>query len=59
MRVRPRLSVDDCGQNSRLPWVFKSLGVEDLTQVIIHHADSAGLPLSPPLFFGLDIEYGI
>jgi hypothetical protein len=53
MRVSPRFSVDGCGQNSRLLWVFKSLGVEDLTHVIIHHTDSAGLPLSPPLFFGL------
>ena len=51
----PRFSVDDCGQNSRLLSVFKSLGVEDLTQVITHHADSAGLPLSPPLFFGLAV----
>jgi hypothetical protein len=53
MRVRPRFSVDGCGQNSRLLRVFKSLGVEDLMHVIIHHTDSAGLPLSPPLFFGL------
>jgi hypothetical protein len=25
MRVRPRFSIDGCGQNSRLLWVFKSL----------------------------------
>ena len=56
MRVRPRFSVDGCGQNSRLLWVFNFLGVKDLTHVIIHHADSAGLPLSPPLFFGLPDE---
>jgi len=53
MRVRLRFSVDGCSQNSRPLRIFKSLGVKDLARVVIHHTDSAGLPLSPPLFFGL------
>src|SRR5262245_42388842 len=53
MRVRPRFFVDGCTQNSRLLRIFKSLGVTDFARVVIHHADSAGLPPSPPLFFGL------
>lgn len=56
MRVRPRFSVDGCGHNSRLLGVFKSLDVEDLTHVIIHLSESAGLPLSPSLFFGLHVN---
>jgi hypothetical protein len=45
--------VDDCNQNSKLLWIFESLSLKDLACVVIHHTDSAGLPLSPPLFFGL------
>ena len=56
MRVRPRFSIDSCSQKSRLLLVFKSLCAEDLTHVIIYHAYSAGLHLSPPLFFGLRYE---
>jgi hypothetical protein len=53
---QPHFSIDGCGQNSRLLWVFKSMGVEDLTHVIISHADSAGLRLSPPFFSVSDMK---
>jgi tartrate dehydratase alpha subunit/fumarate hydratase class I-like protein len=56
MRVRPRFFVDGCTQNSRLLRIFKSLGVTDFARVVIHHAYSAGLPPSPPLFFGLKYD---
>jgi hypothetical protein len=32
------------------------LGMKDLARVVFHRADSAGFPLSPPVFFGLHLR---
>ena len=52
-RVRLLFFVDGCSQNRRPLRIIKFLGVKDLARVVFHCIDSAGFPLSPPVFFGL------
>src|SRR5262245_8610101 len=51
MQVRHLFFVDGCSLNRRPLRIIISLGVKDLARVVSHRADSAGPPLSPPVFF--------